>query len=64
MCHVPALAGVELEPKVWVTVDVDAEKGTVSFRRCVSTFLSCQVKEAHPAEPRQDDPTITRNRLL
>ena len=32
--HVAVHAGVELEPKVWVTVDVDAEKGTVSFRRC------------------------------
>ena len=28
-----AHAGVELSPKVWVSVDVDAEKGTVSFQR-------------------------------
>ena len=26
-------AGVDLEPKVWITVDVDEEKGTVTFHR-------------------------------
>ena len=25
--------GVDLEPKVWITVDVDEEKGTVTFHR-------------------------------
>lgn len=34
-----AFAGVDLEPKVWVTVDVDAEKGTVKFHRYYSGFL-------------------------